>query len=41
MPMPGSPEKGNLYVTMKVRIPDFTDADLGKIEDFFNKMQGE
>ena len=31
MPIVGSQEKGNLYITMKVRIPDFTDNELVEI----------
>ena len=31
MPRVGSLEKGNLYITMKVRIPEFTDNELVEI----------
>ena len=37
MPILDSNEKGNLYVTFKVTIPDFTDSELNELEDFFSK----
>ncbi len=39
MPILSNSEKGTLYVTMKVKIPDFSDDELGDLEDFFNKMK--
>jgi hypothetical protein len=35
MPISGSDQKGNLYVTFKVTIPEFTDKELNTLEDFF------
>jgi DnaJ-class molecular chaperone len=37
MPILDSNEKGNLYVTFKVTIPNFTDSELNELEDFFSK----
>lgn len=39
MPVLESSEKGNLYITMKVKIPEFSDNELNELEDFFNKMK--
>lgn len=39
MPMLNSNEKGNLYVTIKVIIPDFNDEELNQLEDFFGKRK--
>ena len=36
MPISGSDQKGNLYVTFKVTIPEFTDKELNTLEDFFS-----
>lgn len=39
MPIPQSSEKGNLYITMKVKIPDFSDNQLQQLEAFFAKAK--
>ena len=39
MPILESHEKGNLYITMKVKIPDFSDEELDQLEGFFKKMK--
>lgn len=39
MPILESYEKGNLYITIKVKIPDFSDEELDQLEDFFKKMK--
>ena len=36
MPLPGSSEKGNLYVKINVQIPDFNDNQLDELERFFS-----
>ena len=41
MPILESHEKGNLYITMKVKIPDFSDEELDQLEGFFKKMKTE
>ena len=38
MPILDGNEIGNLYVTIKVIIPEFTDRELGELEGFFGKM---
>jgi DnaJ-related protein SCJ1 len=37
MPILGSEEKGKLYVTLKVNIPNFSEEELLELETFFNK----
>ena len=37
MPILGSDAKGKLYVTFKVNIPNFSEAELNELEDFFNR----
>ncbi len=37
MPILGSEEKGKLYVTFKVNIPNFSSEELVELENFFNK----
>lgn len=39
MPILDSNERGNLYVTFKVIIPEFSDSELNELEDFFNKKR--
>ena len=39
MPILDSDEKGKLYITFKVNIPSFSDDELNKLEDFFNKKK--
>lgn len=41
MPILNELEKGNLYVTFKVKIPDFSEEELDEIEAFFKKMEDE
>lgn len=41
MPILDELEKGNLYVTFKVKIPDFSDAQLDELESFFKRMQNK
>ena len=39
MPIKDSHEKGNLYVTLNVHIPNFSDSELDQLEDFFKKRE--
>lgn len=41
MPILNSEEKGKLYVTYRVTIPNFSDEELNHLEDFFNKKRQE
>lgn len=41
MPILNELEKGNLYVTFKVKIPDFSEEELDEMEAFFKKMEDE
>ncbi len=39
MPILDSNDKGNLYVTFKVNIPDFSDSELNELEGFFGRKR--
>ena len=38
MPIKDSSEKGNLYVLIKVHIPNFSDKELDELDDFFKRF---
>lgn len=39
MPIVDSNERGNLYITFKVKIPEFESDELDELEAFFNKRK--
>ncbi len=39
MPILGQEDKGNLYVKINVRIPNFSNKELDELEEFFNKRK--